>query len=64
MRTHGPARYAVAIDWIAVNDEPAERDVAVMATLISVLLVADLYNHAPDVVAKHVVEVRKRRADG
>ena len=48
-----------AIAWIADNDESGELDIEVMETLISVLLVADLFGKTPTEIATRVVKVRK-----
>ncbi len=48
-----------AIRWIADNDESGELDIEVMETLISVLLVADLFGKTPTEIATRVVKVRK-----
>ena len=48
-----------AIAWIADNDETGELDIEVMETLISVLLVADLFGKTPTEIATRVVKVRK-----
>lgn len=54
------ARYAEAVDWIANNDECTERDAEVIAELISVVLVADLWQKEAEDVAADVLKVRKR----
>ena len=48
-----------AIRWIADNDESGELDIEVIETLISVLLVADLFGKTPTEIATRVVKVRK-----
>lgn len=53
-------RYDLAVEWIALNDEPGERDVAVVDSLISVVLVADLWHVSPADVARDVVRFRER----
>lgn len=54
------ASYERAIGWIADNDEPGEYDIDTMASLISVVLVADLWGKDPARVARDVVNRRKR----
>ncbi len=51
--------YRAAVNWIAENDEPTESDAEIVATLISVCLIADLFTRQPSEVAADVV---KRRA--
>lgn len=48
-----------AIDWIARNDEPGSINVDEMASLVSVLLVADLWSREPEEIARKVVARRK-----
>lgn len=54
-----------AIQWIADNDETGETDSKVMAELISVMLVADLFDKSPAYIARRVLLVRQdqERAD-
>lgn len=47
-----------AIQWIADNDETGETDIAVLETLISVALVADLFGKSTTYVATRVMAVR------
>ena len=49
-----------AIDWIALNDEPGDTDIATVALLISVVLVADLWQREPEEIARKVLARRKR----
>lgn len=51
--------YSRAIKWIADNDETAETEVARMADLISVMLVADLFGKQPADVARDVLANRR-----
>lgn len=55
------ASYRAGVRWIAVNDEPAEYDAEVVAALISVLLLADLFGVEPERVARDVLRERQRR---
>lgn len=48
-----------AIDWIARNDETAESDPEVLATLVSVTMVADLWSREPMQIAKKVLTRRR-----
>lgn len=50
-----------AVEWIARNDEPTILEESGMEGLISVLLVADLFESDPGIVARKVIEFRKRR---
>lgn len=54
------ASYRAGVAWIAANDEPLETDAGVVADLISVLLLADLFGVDPSRVAADVL--RKRAA--
>lgn len=49
-----------AIKWIAENDETAEMDEDVIASLISVMLVADLFGKTPDYIASKVIRERNK----
>ena len=51
----GPGTLARAVQWIALNDESTCHDVEEMAEMISVMLVADLYDKDPIDVARAVV---------
>lgn len=50
--------YRVAIEWVALNDEPDELDVDEMSGLISVNLVAYLFGKSHESVAESVVKYR------
>jgi hypothetical protein len=52
------ASYKSAVSWIAYNDEPGEPDPEVLAGLVSVCLVADLWQKTPEEVAQAVLKVR------
>ena len=52
-------RFLTAIAWIALNDEPLDRNVATVSELISVLLVADVFGYEPISVAQRVVRTRE-----
>ena len=52
------ARYMDAIRWIANNDEPECTDVDVVAGMISVQLIADVWDKGTATVAADVVQVR------
>lgn len=52
------ASYREGVEWIAVNDEPAETDINVIAELISTVLLADLFGKDPMDVARAVLKVR------
>lgn len=54
------ASYREAIEWIALNDEPALDDVGEVAAMISVLLIADLWRKEPEAVARAVIRRRKK----
>ena len=54
--------YDMAIEWIALNDEPTIMDCSQMEDLISVLLVADLFGRTPKSVANHVISFRSDEA--
>lgn len=51
--------YRVAVRWIAENDEPEDTDASTVSSLITVLLVADLFEVEPERVAKDVVRIRQ-----
>lgn len=54
------ASYERAIEWIAENDETGETDPTVIADLISVVLVADLWGKEPLQVARAVINRRNK----
>src|SRR5688572_11386642 len=56
--TKNIAGYAQAIDWIAYNDETSETSVETLAQLISVMMVADLFDRSPEAVAQRVLDRR------
>ena len=59
-----PARYAPilgkAVAWIALNDEPLETERGVVSEMISVALIADVFNLAPEAVADRVIDARRK----
>lgn len=54
------ASYRAGVDWIALNDETAELDVEVVQGMISVCLLADLFEKHQEDVAADVVRQRKK----
>lgn len=54
------ASYRHGVSWIALNDEPVEMDPQEIASLISVLLLADLFEVEPLKVAQDIVKIRIR----
>lgn len=52
--------YRRAIEWIASNDEPTELEADEMDGLISVVLVADLFDIESARVAADVVKLRRK----
>lgn len=51
---------AAAINWIAHNDEPGESDPEVVATQLTVVLIADLWGKTPEEVAQLVLKRRQK----
>lgn len=51
--------YRYGVKWIALNDEPLDENVDSVAGYISTLLLADLFNKVPRVVAEDIVKFRK-----
>lgn len=49
-----------AVEWIAYNDEPRDRDVNTVSELLTVLVVADMFDVEPEVIAKKIVNLRKK----
>ncbi len=50
-----------AIEWIAMNDEPAETsDAEAIAGLVTVALVADLFGKSPEEIARRVLRYRNK----
>lgn len=52
------ASYQDAVDWIAGEDEPLERDPVIIAKQVTACLVADLFNRSPGEVAADVLRSR------
>jgi hypothetical protein len=50
---------AIAIRWIALNDEPTCLDQAAVSQLLTVALTADLFEMEPLAVARMVIAGRK-----
>jgi hypothetical protein len=50
--------YKFAIEWIAFNDEPGEKDLEAIEHQISVALVADLFTRPAYKVAWDVLKLR------
>lgn len=59
---HEPRKpsYKRAVQWIANNDETAETSPQELASLVSVLLVADMWNKEPEDVAADVLRARAK----
>lgn len=53
-----------AVSWIALNDEPTCLDVEEVSSLISTLLVADMFGKEPEEVARMIVDTRRKSANG
>lgn len=60
------ASYRKGVQWIADNDNPADRHQALedIAGYISVLLLADLFSVEADRVARDVYRIRARQDKG
>jgi len=56
--------YEFGVEWIALNDEPGITNWAEMEGLISVLLLADLFDRSPGQVAADVVTYRIKHEVG
>ncbi len=60
-----PQSYAYAVNWIALNDSPADQsDPDTIRGWVSVALVADLYGRTQDETARDVIEARRCAAIG
>lgn len=55
------ASYRQGVAWIAENDEPAEPRIDEICLLISVNLLADLFDKDPMDVARDVLKYRDRK---
>lgn len=51
--------YRFAVQWIAMNDEPADRDPDSISSYISTCLLADMYEKDPKKVAKDILLIRE-----
>lgn len=51
---------ALAVAWIALNDEPLDRNIDTVAGYISTLLAADLLDMPPRALARRVVTFRRQ----
>jgi len=54
------ASYREGVAWIAENDEPAESDPETIGSLVSVLLLADLFAVEPERVVADIIKFRKK----
>jgi hypothetical protein len=54
------ASYRDAVSWIALNDEPGDRDPETVAEIISVVLTAELFGAAPERVATDIIRYRTK----
>lgn len=55
------ASYRHAVEWIALNDEPNERDPGEVAEATTTSLVADLFGVTPARVAADIIRYRTKR---
>jgi hypothetical protein len=53
------ASYRTGVAWIATNDEPSMAEVEQVAELISVMLLADLFDVESERVARDVIRYRQ-----
>ena len=58
------ASYRLGVEWIALNDEPADCDVDNVASYISTCLLADLFGKDTAQVAAAVVRYRRKHGVG
>jgi len=56
--------YRFGVMWIALNDEPLDMDVDSVAGFISTLLLADLHEKDPKVVAQDIIKYRTEHYGG
>lgn len=56
------ASYREGVQWIAQNDECGEMSAEVMAGMVSVNLLADLFGKEPAEVAAAVIRTRQKEA--
>lgn len=61
-RSPAVASYRDAVDWIAYNDEPSDREVESVQGFISTLLVADIFKLPSERVARDVIALRKKES--
>jgi hypothetical protein len=54
------ASFRAGVAWIAMNDEPSMAEVEQVAELISVMLLADLFEVEPERVARDVIRYRRK----
>ncbi len=57
------ASYRDGIAWIALNDDPEDRNPDQIALMISVLLLADLFGIEPEKVAADVIAFRNKQQE-
>ena len=57
------ASYTKAVRWIADNDEDSETNLQIISELVTVCLVADVWEREPLDVAKAVLHERRSRAE-
>lgn len=56
------ASYRYGVEWLALNDETAERDAETIAGFVTTALLADLFGKDPLRVAGDVLRYRARRS--
>lgn len=57
------ASYKFGVAWIALNDDEAETDLETIASQISVVLLADLFEVEAAKVAAHVLKLRRTKCE-
>lgn len=59
-----PLGYRRAVEWLALNDDHGPRTVEQVASLVTTMLVADIYHRTPRDVAEDVLRTRARLYGG
>lgn len=57
------ASYRVGVSWIALNDEPDCDEIDFVASMISTMLLADLFGKTYEAVAADIIRYRKKESN-
>ena len=52
-------KYLKGIEWIAFNDEPEEFDLEIISSMLTVVLLSEVFNISPEDIAQDILKYRK-----